>query len=199
MKEKTPTQIYNSRKRKRKIFTLSAPIVRILFLVFALVCGVFAVKSSVVNLCDTMNSITYKKVSKKINKEIQDGQYIVYLVNHNLAEEGAIENGIEYKGEHYDYISLDIATSIVIDYNLGQIEEEYGYIETGDTIKLNIPNVLNMFFTTSFYVYCVLTILCLFISQVGGKIILPFVSKKLSQDNQDMVNLEMLKNVEKKG
>lgn len=111
----------------------------------------------------------------------------------------AVENSFGNVAEIVRLLNSKKYTGEELQANYAYLTEKYGewVIGNGNTgFQIVFVNVRNALFSGVMKINCVLCIVFFISAYLFGKVIFPKLSKQIIQDNQDMVNLTILKDKE---
>lgn len=113
----------------------------------------------------------------------------------------AIKNSFGNVAEIIDKLNSKAYTGEELRANYQYLVEKYGEWVIGNGgagFEIMFINIKNAVFSGIMFVCLILSVVFFVSSVVLGKVLLPKISQQLIQDNQDMVNLEVLKTIDKK-
>lgn len=108
----------------------------------------------------------------------------------------AVKNSFGNVGEILALLDSDKYTGIQLEENYTYLTEKYGewVIGTGGAgFTITFVNIGNAVFSGVMVANCILAVFFFVAAFVAGKWLLPKLAKQITQDNQDMVNMTILK------
>lgn len=108
----------------------------------------------------------------------------------------AIKNSFGNIAEIIDLLNDKVYTGEQLSENYAMLIQKYGewQIGTGGSgFAIMFINIKNAVFSGIMITNCIVGVICLVSSLVLGKWFLPYMAKHIEQENQDMVNIKILK------
>lgn len=112
----------------------------------------------------------------------------------------AIKNSFGNVAEIIDKLNSRVYTGEELRANYEYLIEKYGEWMIGNGgagFTISFVNIKNALFSGIMVISIILSLVFFVSSVVLGKLLLPRISEQLIQDNQDMVNIEVLKTIDK--